>query len=362
MDPRAVDHLLWKRRFATLALIVVPLCGCSWEESRESTRRLVATRTDRLFKHVDPRFRDTNKDRRIEAFGGARKEELICRVAPGKCDEGYGPHLKAKKTCHAADGDCDGAITETEAYLYYYGKRQKTPDEHDAYLEYELRSAGDPDQRKKLLDEITIVHLEPRSRDTLVRFLAVAMHQGIRSRDRWLVQYVYSFVVERTSLIDKKKLTGGGYPICVELALKLKLGPRAIPMLVELMAEEGTAAHRAAKVALLGSSKKSSAIPALTTALKNRHWLLRETAAKALGEIKDRAVVAPLISALKDDYACVRLAAAESLGKIGDRSAVEALTEALNDRDGDSRVSEAAAAALKKIKRINYTGNAESGD
>jgi len=92
------------------------------------------------------------------------------------------------------------------------------------------------------------------------------------------------------------------------------------------------------------------AVEPLIVALKNKDWIVRENAAKALGKIGDKRAVEPLIFAIKDDTGRVRYEAIEALGEIGDLRAVEPLMSLLLDQnEKGSPLRTGAATALGKI-------------
>ena len=89
------------------------------------------------------------------------------------------------------------------------------------------------------------------------------------------------------------------------------------------------------------------AISHLAKALRDKHWKVRENAARTLGEIGHPDGGPPLIKALKDKDIFVRGDALLALGKIGHPDAVPHLINALND----SWRALVAAEALKNIGR-----------
>ncbi|MBZ0174711.1 MAG: DUF2225 domain-containing protein [Candidatus Methanoperedens sp.] len=95
-----------------------------------------------------------------------------------------------------------------------------------------------------------------------------------------------------------------------------------------LIKNKDIACHRIADV--IGDAK---AVEPLIEELKDKHYLVRRSAAKALGKIGDVKAVEPLVEALKDENYHVRSNAAKALGKIRDAKAVEPLVEALKDED-----------------------------
>jgi HEAT repeat protein len=114
-----------------------------------------------------------------------------------------------------------------------------------------------------------------------------------------------------------------------------KLGPAALPHLLEALNAEDSALRCAAATAL-GAIKDVRAVPGLIVALAESavsDHSVRICAADALGSIGDRAAVPPLCQALKATDAQVRFSAASALGRIGDERAVLSLCQAVRDRD-----------------------------
>jgi HEAT repeat protein len=87
------------------------------------------------------------------------------------------------------------------------------------------------------------------------------------------------------------------------------------------------------------------AISGLITALQDKDWTVRRSAASALGEIKASTpeVNSGLLTALKDEERDVRRIAADALAKIGTPEAISGLITALQDKDWTVRRSPASA-------------------
>jgi HEAT repeat protein len=137
----------------------------------------------------------------------------------------------------------------------------------------------------------------------------------------------------------------------VETAL-VRLGPVAVPALIEVLQDDKAGVEAARILGLIGP-RATDATPALIRVLRDRHRPapLREEAAGALGPIGEPAgeVVAALAEALKDEKEKVRYRAAEALGWIGlaARKATPALIAALKDED--VKVAEMACLALARL-------------
>src|SRR3954470_10300000 len=125
-----------------------------------------------------------------------------------------------------------------------------------------------------------------------------------------------------------------------------------LPELVRRLKHPDTADRRAAAAALgrLGP-KAGPAVPALAEALSDEDLYVRRLAALALGDIGAGGAVPALIEALGDEDEGARRRAAVALGEIGPEAApaLAALRE-LREEGGEA-VREAAARAVRDIKR-----------
>jgi outer membrane protein assembly factor BamB/HEAT repeat protein len=115
-----------------------------------------------------------------------------------------------------------------------------------------------------------------------------------------------------------------------------RIGPPAIPLLVELLRDERVSIRRSAVDALIDLAPDTrSAQPALRRALGDEDVEVAGDAARALGALGDAAAasVGALIGTLAHDDAYVRVYAAEALASIGPKAApaTRALAEALSD-------------------------------
>ncbi len=119
-------------------------------------------------------------------------------------------------------------------------------------------------------------------------------------------------------------------------AILVRLGPLAVPVLREALADKEGSEAAAHVLGLIGP-RAADALPDLIAVLQRQQApaALRSEAAFALGRIgqPSAAIVPALIAALKDDKREVREQAAEALGWIGSpaREAVPALIAALKD-------------------------------
>lgn len=115
-----------------------------------------------------------------------------------------------------------------------------------------------------------------------------------------------------------------------------KYGDKALPALTSALKNRNPSVRLSAVETLARLEANNTARP-LAIALKDRDQDVRERAAYALGALGRAAkeTVPTLIIALKDPQATVRAAAADALGSVGkdDAAAVNALTEALDDKD-----------------------------
>lgn len=129
-----------------------------------------------------------------------------------------------------------------------------------------------------------------------------------------------------------------------------KLGPEAVPALIDALGDKEALARRNAAKGLeqVGAGAKD-AVPALLRALSDGDYDVRQNATAALAAIGPASVPA-LVGGLKDADPNVRKNAAAALGPIGAQAgdAVGALREAL--KDADYSVRKNALAALARIR------------
>lgn len=111
-----------------------------------------------------------------------------------------------------------------------------------------------------------------------------------------------------------------------------KLGPRAIPSLVQLLERKDKRYLYPSIVRALGELKDPQTIAPLANILKgDRRPEVRQLAAKSLGAIDDRSVLSPLVESLKDKDDGVRIAASEALQAHPRKRIVPALVHVLSD-------------------------------
>ena len=115
-----------------------------------------------------------------------------------------------------------------------------------------------------------------------------------------------------------------------------RIGPPAIPLLVDLLRHEWEANRRSAADALIDLAPHTEAIqPALRRALRDEDAIVAGDAARALGALGTRASpsVGALVTTLSHEDPYVRIYAAEALASIGPNAAkaTDALAEALGD-------------------------------
>jgi outer membrane protein assembly factor BamB/HEAT repeat protein len=116
-----------------------------------------------------------------------------------------------------------------------------------------------------------------------------------------------------------------------------RIGPPAIPLLVELLRHEWGSIRRNAADALIDLAPHTETIqPALRRALRDADAMVAGDAARALGALGPKASpsVSALVGTLSHEDAYVRVYAAEALASIGPAAATAtpALAKALNDR------------------------------
>jgi outer membrane protein assembly factor BamB/HEAT repeat protein len=122
----------------------------------------------------------------------------------------------------------------------------------------------------------------------------------------------------------------------VTLEIIRRIGPPAIPLLVDLLRHESTSIRRDAVDALIDLAPQTESIqPALRRALRDEDSMVAGDAARALGALGKRASpsVGALVRTLSHDDPYVRVYAAEALASIGPdaASATNALANALGD-------------------------------
>jgi len=115
-----------------------------------------------------------------------------------------------------------------------------------------------------------------------------------------------------------------------------RIGPPAIPLLVELLRHESNSVRRSAINELIDLAPQTESIqPALRGALRDEDPMVAGDAARALGALGKRASpsLGALINTLEHDDPYVRIYAAEALASIGPMAAksTEALAKALDD-------------------------------
>jgi hypothetical protein len=131
-------------------------------------------------------------------------------------------------------------------------------------------------------------------------------------------------------------------------ALAQSRDPSALGALAQALAEDGDQSVRAAAAEALGKSWSEVAVAPLSDALQDPSADVREAAARALGKTWSDAATEPLLAALAYDRdPIVREQAALALGATSGGEAVDALTRALEDRRW--YVRDAAADALEAI-------------
>lgn len=102
----------------------------------------------------------------------------------------------------------------------------------------------------------------------------------------------------------------------------------ALADLIRRLAEDDDVEVRRMAAGAVGFASTPAVIGALTAALADGQWRVREEAATTLGKVDDDVAGTALLSALEDDYWQVRIRAVRSLGRLkyaAARSAVEPL-------------------------------------
>jgi hypothetical protein len=100
-------------------------------------------------------------------------------------------------------------------------------------------------------------------------------------------------------------------------------------------------------VGALGYASGVSVLPALTRALGDSVWMVRDEAAQTIGKLRLGPAIPDLVRAMQDEYWQVRVKAARSLGLLKSAAGLPALVEALAHPMGNLRKE--AAIALGEI-------------
>ena len=150
-----------------------------------------------------------------------------------------------------------------------------------------------------------------------------ALLDEVREEERGLVERC----LVRLGLAKGRRTYRHWREVATDLA---KLGPSAVPQLIQALRDSDREVRACAAVAL-GELGDRRGVEPLIAALKDESEQVRRRAAEALGELGDARAVEPLIALLKDGYWVVRCYAAEALAKLGDARGVEVLIAALKD-------------------------------
>jgi HEAT repeat protein len=121
----------------------------------------------------------------------------------------------------------------------------------------------------------------------------------------------------------------------------------ALGDLAEVAANDPDAEVRRIAVGALGFASSISVLPALTRALADSQWMVREEAASTIGKLRLALAIPDLVRAMGDDYWQVRLKAARALGLLKAEAGLPALVAALGD--ATSNLRKEAAIALGEI-------------
>jgi HEAT repeat protein len=124
---------------------------------------------------------------------------------------------------------------------------------------------------------------------------------------------------------------------------------RAVQPLIFTLQNDTDSVVRAWAADALGKLKARQAVLALCEALKHKDINTRFLAALALGEIGDAQAVTPLIALLKDEHHHPQVYAIEALEQIGDKRAIAALALTMLNAKADSWIRGRAAKALLKL-------------
>ncbi len=140
------------------------------------------------------------------------------------------------------------------------------------------------------------------------------------------------------------------------VALLVRLGPSAVPALINTLERGRTATERRGAAEALGQIGDSQAVPRLVRALTDSGMSVRQQAMVGLLRLEAMTAVPHIIRRLQDESGGVRVVAAGVLGKFGDPRALPALIASLDDAawiasldDAAWYVRQAAATALGEI-------------
>ena len=131
------------------------------------------------------------------------------------------------------------------------------------------------------------------------------------------------------------------------VALLVRLGPSAVPALINTLERGRTATERRGAAEVLGQIGDSQAVPRLVRALTDSGMSVRQQAMVGLLRLEAMTAVPHIIRRLQDESGGVRVVAAGVLGKFGDPRALPALIASLDDAAW--YVRQAAATALGEI-------------
>ena len=134
-------------------------------------------------------------------------------------------------------------------------------------------------------------------------------------------------------------------------ALRTLRSEDGIPALITTMNNDKEYSVRVAAAEALAELADKRAFTDLLQALKDNNRQIRRAATTALGNLRDNRAVDRLINALKDEDSFVRMSAAKALGKIGDGRSCDALIDLLKNENEPRTVREAAAAAVRKLRK-----------
>lgn len=161
--------------------------------------------------------------------------------------------------------------------------------------------------------------------------------------------------ISKTIKVDMANRSGSSFFSLLK-RWELKFGASAVSSLIELAADiRQTDADR--YVAIMGAAKLGGpdAGPLLTRLLKDRSWMIRSGALKALKALRNPITGGNVLPLLKDPALVVRLEAVDAVSELKPTGAVEAIIEVLqrqeNYHGGKAQwVPQRALAALVKLQ------------
>lgn len=277
-------------------------------------------------------------------------ESPLVRMAAASALGDIGPELGVVPALMGAMGDDDEAVgARVAAALVRISGPKLVPDL--------IEALQDEDNTVRANAANALGMIGPEAKDAVPHLIELLKDENYYVQDN-VIHALEQIDPETGVIFALIKTMEGKTPIENMTAVQAlgRIGPKAVPALIEAMQDEDSSMRESAIYALWWMQPQTDpeateVVLALIKALGDENSDVRVRAADALGQIgpKASAAVPALIEALKDEDSSVRKSAAEALGKIGSETsvAVPALIKALKDED--SSVGSAAAYSLQQI-------------